>query len=59
MRVCLCFIFSLIFIVISRGEELQCFQAEEERLQVHFSTKTPYRVVANRNDDPISFDGMK
>lgn len=34
-----------------------CYNEKEEELEKYFSTKTPYRVVANRVDKPLKFEG--
>ncbi|GAB0096331.1 multiple inositol polyphosphate phosphatase 1 [Sergentomyia squamirostris] len=37
--------------------DITCFNAKEVIIEQHLATKTPYRVVANKNDEKINFDG--
>lgn len=38
--------------------EPQCSQLKLHDIESHLSTKTPYRVVANLDDKPITYPGM-
>ena len=37
--------------------EPQCSQLKRQDIESHLSTKTPYRVVANLDDKPITYPG--
>ncbi|XP_067638914.1 multiple inositol polyphosphate phosphatase 1 [Eurosta solidaginis] len=39
--------------------EQQCSNLERHEIETHLSTKTPYRVVANLNDKPITYPGCQ
>lgn len=48
----------LFHVIVIRAD--RCFKPEEEQLDRHFSTKTPYRVIANKDDfQPITFEGKR
>lgn len=36
--------------------DTECFNLRQENLDHHLATKTPYRVVANKNDEKVIFD---
>ncbi|XP_059618260.1 multiple inositol polyphosphate phosphatase 1 [Phlebotomus argentipes] len=49
--------FTLISVILKEITcDIICFNAEEERIEQHLATKTPYRVVANTNDEKVTFD---
>lgn len=52
------FIVYLALSVVS-GQDASCFQSDVEKLEHHLSTKTPYRVIADKisGEDPFKFKG--
>lgn len=49
------------FVIVINWELLAnaktCITLSEDIIEKHLSTKTPYRAVANWNDDPIKYEG--
>lgn len=51
-------LFILIFCVsVKSNDDKNCFNNKIEKIDLHLATKTPYRLISNKNDKKVVYKG--
>lgn len=44
-------------VFVKSNDDKNCFDNKIEKIDLHLATKTPYRVISNKNDKEIAYRG--